>query len=81
MRAKVPTINCTYFNCRFIYNKTFLKTKVRSYGDESPDLHEEEIPKVGSNYTYLAVILIDFVLKKMRTAICKCFFKKIKHIE
>ena len=28
------------------------------------DFHDKEIPKVGSKYTCLAVVLIDFVLKK-----------------
>ena len=44
--------------------KKFLKTKIRSYGQEATDFHDKEVPKVGSNYTCLTVILIDFVLKK-----------------
>ena len=44
------------------YNKRYLKTKMKSYGDEVTDFHDGEIPKAGSNYTYLAVILIDFFL-------------------
>ena len=57
---------------KFIYKKSFLKTKIKSYGDESTDFYDKEIIKLGSNYTCLAVILIDFVLKKI--------FKKIKTI-
>ena len=46
--------------------KKFLKTKIKSYGDEAIDLHDREVPKAGtsSNYTSLAVIFINFVLKK-----------------
>ena len=44
------------------YNKRYLKTKMKSYGDEVTDFHDGEIPKAGSNYTCLAVILIDFFL-------------------
>ena len=39
-----------------IYHKDFLKTKVTLYGDETSDFHDEEMPKVGSSYTLLAVI-------------------------
>ena len=46
------------------YNKKFLKTKIESYGDETTDFHDKEMPRAGSNYTCLAVILIEFVLKK-----------------
>ena len=41
-----------------------LKTKIKSCGDETIDLNNKEIYKVGSNYICLVVILIDFVLKK-----------------
>ena len=33
-----------------------MKTKVTLYGDETTDFHDEEMPKVGSSYTLLAVI-------------------------
>ena len=56
-----------------IYNKTFLKTKIKSHGSEVTDLYDKEIPKVDSNHTCLAVITLDFGLKKMRIIICKCF--------
>ena len=44
------------FDCRPTYNKIYLKIKIKSYGDEAIDFYDEEIPKVGSNYTFLAVI-------------------------
>ena len=60
-------------DCEPVYNKTFQETKIKSYGDEATDFHDKEIPKLRSNYTCLAVILIDFVLKKMKTIIRNCF--------
>ena len=30
-----------------IYNKKFLKTKAKSYGDEATDFHDNEVPKKG----------------------------------
>ena len=41
-----------------------LKTKTKSYGQEATDSYEKKVPKVGSNYTCLAAMSIDFVLKK-----------------
>ena len=37
---------------------------MKSYGDESTDFPDKEIPKIGSNYNFLKVIVIAFVLKK-----------------
>ena len=39
-----------------IYNKIFLKTKLKSHGDEVIDFYDKEIPKMGSNHTCLAVL-------------------------
>ena len=58
---KIGNSNKKELGCEPIYNKKFLKIKIRTYGHEATDF---EIPKVGSNHTCLAVILIDFVLKK-----------------
>ena len=49
---------------------------MRSYGGEVTDFHDKEIPKVGSNYTFLAAISLDFsqvILKE-----CKYIEKEIK---
>ena len=39
------------FDSDSICNKIILKTKIKSYGDETTDFHDKEIPKVGFNYT------------------------------
>ena len=44
--------------------KKFLKTKIKSYGDEVTHFYDKEIPKVGCNHTCLAVISLDSALKK-----------------
>ena len=44
------------FDSEPIYNGTFLKTKIKSYGDEVTDFYDKEIPKVNSNHSCLAVI-------------------------
>ena len=36
------------FDSKPVYNKNFLKTKIKSYGDEVTDFYDKEIPKVDS---------------------------------
>ena len=51
---------------------TFLKTKLKFYGDEVTDFYEKEIPKLDSNHTCLAIISLNSALK-MRIIMWKCF--------
>ena len=37
-----------------MYNKIFLKTKIKSCSYEATDFHDKEIPKEGSNYTFFS---------------------------
>ena len=53
-------------NSRPVYNKNFLKTKIKSYDDEVTDFYDKNIPKVDSNQTCLAVISLDSALKKKK---------------
>ena len=55
--------------------KIFLKTKVKSNVDDATDFHDKEIPKVGSNYICLAVILINFILIKEENGYPEVFLK------
>ena len=52
-------------------NKEYLKTKVKSYGDEVTDFYKKKIPKGDSNHTCLAAISLDFALKKYLSTIQK----------
>ena len=40
------------------YNKGFLKTKIKSHDDEVTDFYDKKFPKVDSNHTCLAWILL-----------------------
>ena len=51
------------------------------HGDESTDFDDKEIPKKGSNYNCLAVVLIDFVPKKDENYYPQVFLKEGKFIE
>ena len=52
------------FDSEPVYNKKFLKTKIKFHGDEGTSIYDKEIPEVDSNHTCLAVISLDSVLKK-----------------
>ena len=61
--------------------KNFWKPKKKSYDDQAIDFHYKEIPKVGPNYSCLAVILIDFVLEKDENYYPQIFLKECKYIK
>ena len=61
--------------------KVFLKTKVKSYGDEVTDFYNKEIPKVDSNHTCLAVINLDSAVKKDENYDPQIFLKECKYTE
>ena len=52
------------FDSKPVYNEKFLKTKMKSYGDEVTDFYDKGIPEVGSNHTCLAVISLYSAPKK-----------------
>ena len=53
--------------------KKDFKTKIKSHGDEFTDFYDKEIHKIDSNHTCLAVINLDFVVKKMKVIMRKSF--------
>ena len=61
------------FDSEPVYNKEFLKTKIKSQGDEVTDFYDKKIPKVDSNHTCLAVISLDSALKKDENYYPQCF--------
>ena len=52
------------FDSEPLYNKNFLKSKIKPHGDQVTDFYDTEIPKMDSNHTCLAVIRFDSALKK-----------------
>ena len=61
------------FDSEPVYNKKFLKTKIKSNGDEVMDFYDKEFAKVDSNHTCLEVSSLDPALKKMIIITPKCF--------
>ena len=52
------------FDSEPVYNKNYLKAKIKSHGDKVTDFYDKKIPKLGSNHTCLAVIILDSALNK-----------------
>ena len=64
-----------------VYNKEFLKTKIKFHGNEVTDFYNKKVPKVGSNHTCLAVITLDSALQENDNYYPQVFFKECKYIE
>ena len=69
------------FDSKPVYNKEFLKTKIKSHGDEVTDFYSYEIPKVDSNHIFLAVISLDSSLKEVGIYYPQVLFKQCQYIE
>ena len=64
-----------------VYNKSVLKTKIKSHGGEVTDFYDKKNPEVDSNHTCLAVISSDSALKKDGNYYPQVFSKECKYIE
>ena len=69
------------FDSKPVYNKNYLKTKIKSYGDEVTDFYNKKISKLDSNHTCLAVISLDSTLRKDGTYYPKVYLNECKYIE
>ena len=64
-----------------VKNEKFIKTKIKSYGDEVTSFYNKEIPKVISNHTCLAVTGLDSALKEDENYDPQDFLKECKYIK
>ena len=69
------------FDSKPVYNKEFLKTKIKSHGDEVTDFCDKKIPMVDSNHTCLGVVSLDSALKKDEIYFPQVLLKQCKYIE
>ena len=58
-----------------------MKTKIKSYGNEVTNSYDKNISKLDSNHTCLAVITLDYALKKNDNYYPQVFLKESKYIE
>ena len=47
------------FDTKLVYNKNFLKIKIKSHGNEVTDFYDKKTPKVDSHHTCFAVIFVS----------------------
>ena len=66
---------------RFFDTRNFLKTKIKSHGDEVTDFYNKKTPKAGSNRNCFAVISLDSALKKDGIYYPQVFLKQCKYTE
>ena len=69
------------FDIEPVYNKNYLKTKIKYHGNEVRYFYDKRIPKLDSNHTCLAVISLDSGLKKDDNYYLQVFLKECKYIE
>ena len=58
--------------------KNYLKTKIKSHGNEVTEFYEQKIPKLDFNQTGLAVISLNSALKKGDNYYPRVFLTKCK---
>ena len=66
------------FHSEPVYNKKFLKTKIKSQCDEVTDYYDKKIPKVDSNHT---LITLDSALKEDDNYYQQVVLKECEYIE
>ena len=69
------------FDSEPVYNKYYLKTKIKSHGNEVTDFYDKKIRNLDSNHTCLAVISLDSALQKDGNYYPQVFLKECKYIE
>ena len=69
------------FDSEPVYNKAFLKRRIKSHGDEVTGFYDKKIPKIDCSHTCLAVINLDSALKKDDNYYSQVFLKECKYIE
>ena len=61
---KVKNIVKKEFDSQPVYNEKYLKAKLKSYnGRMNTNFHNNKIPKEGSKFIYVSVILINSMFK------------------
>ena len=63
------------FDSEPVYNNKYLKTKIKSYEEKiNTNLHNDNVPKEGSQYVCLSEILIDSLFKSGKNCYLQVFF-------
>ena len=64
-----------------VYNEKYLKAKMKSYnGKTNTNFHDNKIPKEGSQFICLSVILIDSVFRTGKNYYCQDSLEECKYV-
>ena len=64
-----------------VYNGKYLKAKIKSYnGKINANFHDNKIPKEGSQFICLSVILIDSVFRTGKNYYPQVFLEECKYV-
>ena len=68
------------FDSEQVYNEKYLKTKIKSHnGKINTNFHNNKIPKEGSQFICLSVILIDSGFRTGKNYYSQAFLKECKY--
>ena len=69
------------FDSEPVYNEKYVKAKIKSYnGKISTSFYKNKIPKEGSQFICLSVILIDSVFRTGKSYYLQMFLEECKYI-
>ena len=64
-----------------VYNEKYIKTKIKSYnGKINTNFHNNKIPKEGSEYICLSVIILDSLYKKDKRYHPQVFLEECNYV-
>ena len=67
------------FDSNLVYIKKYLRTKIKSYKGKINKNFCNKIPKEGSQYICLSVVLLDSIFKTDKNVILKFFLEECKY--
>ena len=69
------------FDSKPVYNEKYLKAKIKSYnGKINTNFHNNKIPREGSQFICLSVILIDSVFRTGKNYYPQVFLEECKYV-
>ena len=69
------------FDSEPVYNKKYLKAKIKSYnGKINTNFHNNKIPKEDSKFIFLSVILIDSVFRASKNYYPQILLEECKYV-
>ena len=78
---KIRSCTKKEFDSEPVYNETYLKSIIKSYNVKiNTNFHNNKVPKEGSQFACLVVILIDFVFRTGKKYHPQVFLEEYKYV-